>query len=258
MSADNCDTFYGVHEGRRPGVYRSWAECKEQVNGFKGPMYKKFKTYNDALQYVKDPKFVALKIKNPSSARQSHQSHQSHQNSRDQYLQQCQIPNSVIIYTDGACTHNGLSNAQAGIGVFFGDDDPRNISEPVPEGFVKSEPQIKAPTNQLAELYAIARAMEVCVADSLVRNQTILLYTDSRYSINCLTKWITTWEKNRWILTNGHPVKHQALIKSMKEQMNHLNITFCHVAGHKGIYGNEMADELAVSGAARYQCNTTP
>ncbi len=35
------------------------------------------------------------------------------------------------VYTDGACSNNGRENAKAGIGIFLGQDDPRNVCEPV-------------------------------------------------------------------------------------------------------------------------------
>ena len=38
-------------------------------------------------------------------------------------------------YTDGACTNNGRQLAQAGYGVFFGEQDKRNVSERVPSNF---------------------------------------------------------------------------------------------------------------------------
>lgn len=44
--------FYAVASGRRAGVYGSWAECEEQVKGFKNAKYKKFKTRQEAEQFV--------------------------------------------------------------------------------------------------------------------------------------------------------------------------------------------------------------
>ncbi len=35
------------------------------------------------------------------------------------------------VYTDGACQSNGKAEAKAGVGVFVGVDDPRNISLPL-------------------------------------------------------------------------------------------------------------------------------
>ena len=36
--------FYVVWTGRKPGVYSSWEECKEQVEGYEGARYKGFPT----------------------------------------------------------------------------------------------------------------------------------------------------------------------------------------------------------------------
>ncbi|XP_033156133.1 ribonuclease H1 [Drosophila mauritiana] len=44
--------FYAVASGRKSGVYGSWAECEEQVKGFKNAKYKKFKTRQEADQFV--------------------------------------------------------------------------------------------------------------------------------------------------------------------------------------------------------------
>jgi len=31
------------------------------------------------------------------------------------------------VFTDGACSHNGGKEAKAGIGISFGEGDPRNV-----------------------------------------------------------------------------------------------------------------------------------
>ena len=46
--------YYAVKEGRNPGIYESWKECKEEVIGFKGAKYKKFPTYEEALDFIED------------------------------------------------------------------------------------------------------------------------------------------------------------------------------------------------------------
>ena len=58
----------------------------------------------------------------------------------------------TVIYTDGSCKNNGKIGSTAGIGVFFGENDERNLSEKLP-GPVQ--------TNQRAELY-------VCIAIIIV------------------------------------------------------------------------------------------
>lgn len=45
-------TYYAVKIGRNPGIYDTWADCEEQVKGFKGSKYKKFNTYEEALDFI--------------------------------------------------------------------------------------------------------------------------------------------------------------------------------------------------------------
>lgn len=44
--------FYVVKVGRKPGIYKSWEECKEQVDKFSGAVHKSFGTYKQAMIYL--------------------------------------------------------------------------------------------------------------------------------------------------------------------------------------------------------------
>lgn len=44
--------FYAVKVGRSTGIYRSWDECKQQVQGFSGADYEGFETYAEASDYL--------------------------------------------------------------------------------------------------------------------------------------------------------------------------------------------------------------
>lgn len=44
--------FYAVKNGIKPGIYNSWKECKPQVDGFKGAVYKGFNTKREAEAYL--------------------------------------------------------------------------------------------------------------------------------------------------------------------------------------------------------------
>ena len=44
--------FYAVKIGRNPGIYNSWADCQQQVNGFKGAIFKSFKTKEEADNFI--------------------------------------------------------------------------------------------------------------------------------------------------------------------------------------------------------------
>ena len=36
--------FFVVWEGKEPGIYRSWDECKRQIHGYEGAKFKGFAT----------------------------------------------------------------------------------------------------------------------------------------------------------------------------------------------------------------------
>ena len=39
------------------------------------------------------------------------------------------VLNIIQVFTDGSCPNNGKKNAIAGIGIYFGENDPKNKSE---------------------------------------------------------------------------------------------------------------------------------
>ncbi|EIW64007.1 uncharacterized protein TRAVEDRAFT_109655, partial [Trametes versicolor FP-101664 SS1] len=61
-----------------------------------------------------------------------------------------QMPNEAVeVFTDGSCLNNGMSNACAGSGVWFGEHDARNEGVRVPH---------REQSNQAAEMYAVTVA----------------------------------------------------------------------------------------------------
>lgn len=44
--------FYAVKNGRKTGVFLTWDECKDQVAGFKGAVFKSFKTLSEAEVFL--------------------------------------------------------------------------------------------------------------------------------------------------------------------------------------------------------------
>lgn len=44
--------FYAIKKGKETGIYNTWKECQERVNGFSGAQYKSFKTFGEAEDYL--------------------------------------------------------------------------------------------------------------------------------------------------------------------------------------------------------------
>ena len=51
------------------------------------------------------------------------------------------------------------------------------------------------PTNNKAELTAILRALELCSKNKIY--EQIIIYTDSDYSIKCITVWYPQWVEQK-------------------------------------------------------------
>lgn len=55
--------FYAVRQGRKTGMFFTWDECKKQVMGYPGAIYKSFGTEAEAKEYLG----IGIPIKNTSS-----------------------------------------------------------------------------------------------------------------------------------------------------------------------------------------------
>jgi len=161
--------------------------------------------------------------------------------------------NNIIIFTDGAVSNNqAKGNRKGGIGVFFGNDDIRNISISILE-----TTNFKV-TNQVCELLACIKGIEKLISSQEIKNNLIIM-TDSMYIVNSMNIWAVKWEKNNWKKSNNKTIENEELIKQLYYYSKNLKIKFNHVKAHtKEItdknsldyfnwYGNFMADKLATN-----------
>jgi ribonuclease HI len=173
--------------------------------------------------------------------------------------QEDKIKKCFTVWTDGSCLSNGTKNAIGGIGVFFNDNSPLNISEPM-------KPKKGPVTNNICELEAVRRAILAAVnQEDYEFEDDIIIYTDSQYLINCINKWSNTWAQNGWTRKNSKgkkvPVKNKELIQNVKGLCIKYQVVLTHCKAHTtfhGVegsreytiwYGNKRADELAVAGS---------
>ena len=146
------------------------------------------------------------------------------------------------IYTDGACSHNGKPDAKAGYAVWFPDHKQLSMSERL----AITEPQ----TNNRAELMSIFKA--VCIAeDAGYIDEDLIIYSDSHYAIDCLTKYLPSWVANGWKTKDGNAVKNQDLIKEISHRLSKFKShRFVHVRAHTGnqddlSVNNDIVDKMA-------------
>lgn len=65
--------FYAVKKGHRPEIYDSWEDCQKQIDGFSGAEFKKFKTMEEATEFIKEtPAVAAASAKSTLSVEQQY------------------------------------------------------------------------------------------------------------------------------------------------------------------------------------------
>ncbi|KKF96548.1 Ribonuclease H [Ceratocystis platani] len=231
--------FYAVARGLQTGIFTDWDETSAAIKGSVKPRYKKFPTRAEAVDFIREfgsPEALkAIENEPLVDAVDPKVTIRNRSAEVDEAYK-----DFVHVYTDGSSRGNGRVGAAAGVGVFFGYNDPKNVSERL-----AGEPQ----TNQRAELTAILFALQ-----RVPHNQKILIITDSQYSIKCATVWAAGWKRKNWMTAGGEEVKNQDLVKSiiheisLREQAGGLT-SFKWVKGHSDSPGNQAADRLAVNGS---------
>lgn len=141
----------------------------------------------------------------------------------------------VTIYTDGACSGNPGPGGWGAL-LIYGDHERELMGGDV------------LTTNNRMELAAAIEAL-----NALKRPCTTDIYTDSKYVMDGITKWIHGWRKNGWRTSQKKPVKNADLWEALDLAVKPHDIKWHWVKGHAGHDGNERADEIARMGMAPYK-----
>ncbi|MDJ0621037.1 MAG: ribonuclease HI [Calothrix sp. MO_192.B10] len=134
------------------------------------------------------------------------------------------------IYTDGACTGNPGPGGWGAV-IYFSDGSIHEMGESCAQT-----------TNNRMEMQAAIAALQYLQTSG--QKEPIILYTDSEYLINCVTKWVKGWKAKGWKKADGKPVLNQDLLVIL-DGLNSRQIKWQYVRGHAGNVGNERCDAIA-------------
>ena len=222
--------FYAVSNGRNVGIFQNWNDCNNSVKGYKNALYKKFKTKEEAND------FIQSNNRNSNYEKQNLITSFIDTNKSKQKIDINDFNPDYYVYTDGACSNNGKDNAFAGIGIFFGINDNRNISKNI-EG---------KQTNNTAELSAIIETYNI-IENDIINGKKIAIVSDSEYAIKCVSSYGEKCSKQNWNVD----IPNKELVKIAYElYKNKHNIKFIHIKAHTNntdnhSIGNDNADKLA-------------
>ena len=228
--------FYTVHKGKNPGIYNNWDECKQQVIGFKGAIYKKFKDKNEAEIFLKNGKKKETSyIKKKSN---NYILNLTDGTLADGTLIKKKSDDSIIIYTDGSLIRKN-NNILCGYAYY------------IPKLNIKFQKKIEInKTNNRAELSAIIDVFNF-IYNSKYKNQKIILYTDSMYCIYLLNKTAKEYKRNNYYYKNTKKnVPNKDLIIKLNDLIDNINFQVYKVKAHTNLNdihskSNSIVDELA-------------
>ncbi|MCD2145990.1 ribonuclease HI [Gordonia paraffinivorans] len=137
----------------------------------------------------------------------------------------------VEISTDGACLGNPGPGGWGAVLRYK--DKEKRISGSDPDT-----------TNNKMELTAAIEGLA-----ALTRPSRVIIYTDSTYVRNGITRWVAGWQANGWKTKDKKPVKNADLWRRLIEEEQRHQVEWRWVKGHAGDHYNEIADELATTAA---------
>jgi ribonuclease HI len=143
--------------------------------------------------------------------------------------------NPVQIFTDGACSGNPGPGGWGAVLRFDGKEKELKGGEALT-------------TNNRMELMAAISALE-----TLKRDCSVDMFTDSNYLRDGITKWIHSWRRNGWRTAEKKPVKNAELWQRLDAALGRHDIRWHWVRGHAGHAENERADALAREGMAPFK-----
>lgn len=204
--------YYAVAVGRKPGIYNDWPACAKQILNYRGASFKKFRSIEDAEQYLSNhtnlkevPRYLSkhtaqprisknlalLKYEEPSDASENVPS-----------INKVYNPDFVcnnFVYVDAVCSSNEDNmTGVAGIGIYFDENDCRNRSMTVNDVFTDDEALLTA----FVHLHHILKT-------ELEHDIKTVIVCQSQHVVLCLTSLGLKCAREHW----RKPMKHKRLIK---------------------------------------------
>lgn len=147
-----------------------------------------------------------------------------------------QTGDTVVLYTDGACSGNPGPGGWAAILRYRGQEKILTGAE-------------AQTTNNRMELMAVLQGLK-----ALKRPVEVHIYSDSAYVVNAFEQgWIERWQQNGWRTSRGTDVENRDLWEAILQEWKRHKVRFIKVQGHADDALNHRVDALAVQAMKHFQ-----
>lgn len=208
--------FYAVKNGKTPGIFETWDECKKSVDGYSGAVFKSFKTKDEALDF--------LGIGNSSNSGNPTNVN-GNINSNSSCADCCIASDSscATAYVDGSYN---IATKEFGYGVvMFHNGEELHMSKSF------SDAEMASMRNVAGEIFGSMAAMEYALNHGITN---LSIY----YDYMGISKWCT----GEWKANKKGTIAYRDYYNKIKAKVN---VHFEKVKGHSGDKYNDMADMLA-------------
>lgn len=206
--------FYAVKQGRKTGMFLTWDECKKQVMGYPGAIYKSFGTKAEAEEYLG---ITGEKNQNSLKTTNDNGSITAQQESKDS------TSKAVEIYVDGSY-HAATKEFSYGMVVLI-DGREEKFSQKM------SDPELAQMRNVAGEIKGSEAAMQYALDHGI---PAIIIYHDYQ--------GIASWCNGDWKANKAGTIAYRDFYRKAREKVQ---IQFRKVKGHSNDKYNDMVDELA-------------
>lgn len=214
--------YYAVRTGKKPGIYRSWDDCKRMVHGYPGAVYKSFQTLAEAETFLGDIGEIAAGAGQQNMQRAGGNGAEELGVTEADDTAAGMFP-EIYAFVDGS--YNAATKVY-GYGGFLIHHGKKEILQGS-----GSEEEMASMRNVAGEVLGSMAAIERAVELGLPE---ITVY----YDYMGIEMWATgTWKRNK-----KGTIAYYDYVCSVREQ---IRIRFVKVKGHSGVDGNEEADRLA-------------
>lgn len=199
--------YYAVAKGKTPGIYLTWNDCKAQVDGFSGAVYKGFATVQEAEEFV-------ARYGDRTTESVTDEKNNTEPISTDTHL---------VAYVDGSYEQNIRQYAYGCVLVLPEDVVTLNGSG--------NEEDYVSMRNVAGEILGSEHAIQWAVEHGY---SSITIYYDY--------EGIEKWANGIWKANKAGTQRYKEFVAKQREK---IDISFSKVAAHTGVKYNEMADRLA-------------
>lgn len=199
--------YYAVRNGHNTGVYETWDDCKAQVIGFSGAVYKSFPTIEEARAYMEIGTNKDKEAKSLDKIQSSEKINET----------------EAVAYVDGSYD---LKTRRFSCGVvIFHNGNEQHFSESF------NDAELAEMRNVAGEIKGAEKAMQFCLEEGI---KSITIYHD----YEGVAKWCT----GEWQTKKTGTKAYKTFYNFASERVK---IQFIKVKGHSGDKYNDLADKLA-------------